>query len=545
MKLRLTITSGSLAGRQYDLETGFLTVGRGENCSVRFDPQTERIASKQHAFIEARPDGYYITDNQSTNGTILNGERVDSAKLSSGDEVRFGKNGVTARIDIDTVADGTPSEITHERFEERSAEQFQQAIEPRPVTVTGSLSQLGLGNVASTAVKPPAPIGKYIGIGITIFAIIFLSIIVGLILFASLGIVPAIIAAIVAFAPAMFYLLPFMFLDRYDPEPLWLLALAFAWGALVAVLVSIVINTIIAVVATIIAMAGGLPPELGSVVAAVFSAPIFEEGSKGIGLLILLIFFRRYFDDILDGIVFAGVIALGFATVENVLYYGRGLLGGGLFGLALLFVLRGVLSPFAHATFTSMTGIGCGIARESHKTFVRVVMPVAGYVCAMLLHMLWNSMALLMSIALSVTGFSSTCGVIGLGGPENLSMCGFFLGYGVLEIPLFLIWVTFALFIMRRQNKILKEMLALDIARGMIPEEHGKIATSAFRSIPWLIGGLFNGKIFARSRYLRAMGKLGLSYWHIQRATAAQGQTGSFQQNPILRDQVLQWRDKV
>jgi RsiW-degrading membrane proteinase PrsW (M82 family) len=543
MKLRLTITSGSLAGRQYELETGFLTVGRGDNCSVRFDPLTERIASKQHAFIEARPDGYYITDNQSTNGTIVNGERVESAKLKSGDEVRFGKNGVTARIDIDT--DAAASEITREQFEERSAEQFQQAVESRPVTISGSLSQLGLGNVASTAVKPPTPIGRYIGIGITIFAIIFLSIIVGLILFASLGIVPAIIAAIVAFAPAMLYLLPFMFLDRYDPEPLWLLALAFAWGALVAVLVSIVINTIIAIVATIIAMAGGLPPELGSVVAAVFSAPIFEEGSKGIGLLILLIFFRRYFDDILDGIVFAGVIALGFATVENVLYYGRGLLGGGLFGLALLFVLRGVLSPFAHATFTSMTGIGCGIARESHKTFVRVVMPVVGYICAMLLHMLWNSMALLMSIALSVTGLSSTCSVIGLGGAENLSMCGFFLGYGVLEIPLFLIWVTFALFIMRRQNKILKEMLALDIARGMIPEEHGKIATSAFRSIPWLIGGLFNGKIFARSRYLRAMGKLGLSYWHIQRATAAQGQTGSFQQNPILRDQVLQWRDKV
>jgi predicted TIM-barrel fold metal-dependent hydrolase len=43
----------------------------------------------------------------------------------------------------------------------------------------------------------------------------------------------------------------------------------------------------------------------------------------------------------------------------------------------------------------------------------------------------------------------------------------------------------------------------------------------------------------------RAIGKLGLSYWHIQRATAAQGQTGSFQQNPILREEVLKWRDQV
>jgi hypothetical protein len=88
-------------------------------------------------------------------------------------------------------------------------------------------------------------------------------------------------------------------------------------------------------------------------------------------------------------------------------------------------------------------------------------------------------------------------------------------------------------------------MLALDVARGLIPDDHERIATSVFRSLSWLVGGLFSGKFFARSRYLRSLGKLGLSYWHIQRATAAQGQTGSFQQNPILREEILTWRDKV
>src|SRR6476646_4734386 len=129
MKLRLTITSGSLSGKQYELETGFLTIGRGDTCSVRFDPLTERIASKQHAFIEARPDGYYISDNQSTNGTLVNGERIEAAKLKSGDEVQFGKNGVTALVDIETAADGPQSDITHQRFEERAAEQYEQAIQ--------------------------------------------------------------------------------------------------------------------------------------------------------------------------------------------------------------------------------------------------------------------------------------------------------------------------------------------------------------------------------------------------------------------------------
>jgi hypothetical protein len=98
---------------------------------------------------------------------------------------------------------------------------------------------------------------------------------------------------------------------------------------------------------------------------------------------------------------------------------------------------------------------------------------------------------------------------------------------------------------MRRQRKILNEMLAIDIARGLIPEDHARIATSAFRSSKWLVSGLFSGKYLARSRYIRSIGKLGLSYWHIQRATAAQGQTASFQQNPILREAVLKWRDKV
>jgi RsiW-degrading membrane proteinase PrsW (M82 family) len=54
-------------------------------------------------------------------------------------------------------------------------------------------------------------------------------------MFASVGIAAAIGASIIAFVPAMFYLLPLVWLDRYEPEPLWLLAATFAWGALVAV----------------------------------------------------------------------------------------------------------------------------------------------------------------------------------------------------------------------------------------------------------------------------------------------------------------------
>jgi hypothetical protein len=122
---------------------------------------------------------------------------------------------------------------------------------------------------------------------------------------------------------------------------------------------------------------------------------------------------------------------------------------------------------------------------------------------------------------------------------------GFIIGYILLEIPFFLLFVGFTFYIMRRQNKILREMLAIDIARGTIPPEHTDKAMSAMKSSVWILSGLFGGKFRARSNYIRAVGKLGLSQWHIQRATAAQGKTESFQQNPLLREEVLRWRDKV
>jgi|CXWL01.1.fsa_nt_gi RsiW-degrading membrane proteinase PrsW (M82 family) len=513
MKLHISIRGGSLAGHSFDLETGFLTVGRSETCSIRFDPLTERIASKQHAFIEARADGFYITDNKSTNGTLVNGNKIESLRLSDGDLIQFGSNGVTASVQIEG---GQLASAAPQNFREHQIEQFNQLAAQEPVNLSASLQNFALPSMA--AVKPePSSTGRYIGIAVTIFAIVFMSLIVILLMFASVGIIPAIIAAVVAFIPAMLYVLPLIWLDRYDPEPAWLLALAFAWGGLVAVIVSFIVNTVIGAVA----FGATNSAEASTFVGAVISAPIFEEASKGVGLLVLLIFFRRYFDDILDGIVFAGVIALGFATVENVLYYGRAVGGGGVAGLTILFFMRGIMSPFAHVTFTAMTGIGCGIARESHNMAVRILMPVVGYIAAVILHAIWNGMAV-------------------IGGLE-----GFVVGYLILEIPFFLILLGFSLYIMRRQNKILNEMLAIDIARGLIPADHAKTATSAFSSSGWLIAGLFNGKFRARSRYVRAIGKLGLSYWHIQRATAAQGQTGSFQQNPILRDEVLKWRDQV
>ena len=519
MKLSLMITSGSLNGKIFDLQNGFMTIGRTENSTIKFDPLNEKIVSQQHAYIEEKFDGFYITDNNSTNGTFVNDNKINGQKLNPGDTILFGKNGVSAKVNIQSEIQpenrmNIPSEQQiSQNYQKPEVSNFDYYAQNNPADFRNSVSSIGLGKIQTT--KPANSTGKYIGIGITLFAIVFLSLIVIAIVLLSLGPIAAIFATFIAFTPAVIYILPLVWLDRYDPEPLWLLSLAFSWGALVAVFLSFIINTVIG-----IGVAVAVDPQIGNIASTVISAPIFEELTKGTGLFIILLFFRRYFDGILDGIIFAGVIALGFATVENVIYYGRAMNDGGLDLLLKTFLLRGILSPFAHVTFTAMTGIGCGISRESHNSFVKIIMPIFGLICAMILHAFWNGMAVF------------------LGG-------GFLLGFAFIEFPFFVIFVIFSFVIMYRQNKILKEMLAIDVARGLIPKEHFEKATSAFKSTFWLLGSIFSGKFKARNRYMRAIGKLGLSYWHIQRATAAQGQTASFQQNPVLREEVLKWRDKI
>jgi protease PrsW len=490
-KLKLQIQNGSLAGKTIEVDKERILIGRDLNADLRFDA-SEKIVSSRHAVIEVKPDGFYLTDLNSTNGTYVNGNRIKFQKLSNGDLLSFGMNGVKALVKIETVSEKT---IIDPHIIEKQEDWKK------------SISKVGLSGSLETVEKKPDQTGKYIAAGVTIFALVFLSLIVLLFTVLELGILVSIIAAIVAFTPACLYILPLIWLDRYDPEPLWLLALAFAWGALVAIIFSLIVNTTIGAI-------------FGPVVAAVVSAPIFEEASKGIALIILLIFFRREFDDILDGIVYAGIIALGFATVENVLYYGRAFREEGFAGLMITFFLRGVLSPFAHVTFTAMTGIGCGISRESHNMLIRVSMPIAGYILAVFLHALWNGMATFLG-------------------------AGFLLGYFLLEVPFFFLFVGFCIYVMKRQNKILRDALAFDVARGLITKEQYEIATSALKSTLWLFSGIGQGKLIKRWQFLRAVGKLGLSYWHIQRATAAQGYTGSLQQNPILRNEVLKLRNAV
>jgi protease PrsW len=197
-----------------------------------------------------------------------------------------------------------------------------------------------------------------------------------------------------AVLPVPFVLGALTWLDRVEPKPVRNLVFCFAWGACAATLVALLANTWTADL--LVSHQGARGETIGAAVV----APLVEETSKGAAVLLLFLYRRRDFDGITDGIVLAGFTACGFAFTENVLYLGRSytedqVLGDGLGGTFTTFILRGVMSPFAHPLFTAMTGIGFGLAAASRGRVLRVTAPLGGWVLAVLLHGMWNGAAAL------------------------------------------------------------------------------------------------------------------------------------------------------
>ncbi|MHC4916199.1 MAG: sigma 54-interacting transcriptional regulator [Planctomycetota bacterium] len=89
--MRIRIDSGREAGREMALEDR-LVIGRGEDCSLRV---LDEGASRQHAEISSEGGGARLRDLGSSNGTFVNGRRVEESALADGDVVRVGDTEMT------------------------------------------------------------------------------------------------------------------------------------------------------------------------------------------------------------------------------------------------------------------------------------------------------------------------------------------------------------------------------------------------------------------------------------------------------------------
>jgi protease PrsW len=199
---------------------------------------------------------------------------------------------------------------------------------------------------------------------------------------------PFLIALPLALLPVPFLIALVLLLDRLEPEPRANLVFAFAWGAGIAALLAAVINTAGLVFIT----QPDLGKSTGQYVSATFGAPVVEEILKGSVLMWLLWRRRQELDGPTDGIIYAAMVGLGFAMMENIGYYMGALVRpevGGVQLLGVTFVFRGILAPFAHPAFTALTGIGVAYAATHRRSGWAVA---AGLIAAIVLHGLWNGL---------------------------------------------------------------------------------------------------------------------------------------------------------
>lgn len=253
----------------------------------------------------------------------------------------------------------------------------------------------------------------------------------------------------------------FLWIDRWEPEPAKLLWLAFAWGACGATLTALLINNTAEVVGDLLLGKGG-----GDTISAVVSAPLIEEAAKAAFVLGIYLWKRQEFNGLIDGIVYAGMCAAGFAFTENIYYFGRIFLEHGFgtadsAGVVAAFILRGVMSPFTHPLFTIMTGIGIGIAATTTRKGLRIAAPLLGYLLAVALHAAWNGAATL--------GNATT----------------FLNVYFLVMVPVFLGAAVLVNWARKREQKVVANALPALVDEGLVPASEVDLLASLKRRQEW------------------------------------------------------------
>ena len=316
------------------------------------------------------------------------------------------------------------------------------------------LSQPSPGQPARISTTPPVAVSvapprvRGGGVALWIVAALLVPVLALLVLYFTrfLGPAASFIGLVLAVIPFVVVWFVVRCIDRWEPEPRRLLIFAAAWGAVASVAIALGVDLLVTVVT------GGLPDAVSSVV----QAPIVEEVAKGLGLLLLYAFARRFFDGPVDGIVYGALIGAGFALTENVQYFAIGYLEGGPGEVATTFFLRAVLSPFAHVMFTSITGFAFGLAaRRSLRTGAALGSAVPGLIGAIVLHAVWNG---------SATFFN------------------FFEVYATLQVPLFVAFIVGILLLRREESRLTRDRLGEYAAAGWFtPQEVDMLATAPGR----------------------------------------------------------------
>jgi protease PrsW len=253
-------------------------------------------------------------------------------------------------------------------------------------------------------------------------------------------------SAIAAIFPMIIYLYLIWRFDRYDREPVSLVLRNYLWGALGAIIFSIIGSDILFTAVSLFIYDEALLNNIQIILI----APLVEESTKGIFLLLTIA--GKKFDNMTDGIVYGGAIGLGFGMTENFLYFIS--FGDTLENWIMIVVIRTLFSGVMHGVSTATFGAFLGYAKFKDMGF-KVLAAFAGLGTAVFIHFLWN---------LSVS-FESTAA----------------LGFIFLAASVVVMIVVFSLSV-AGEKKIIFNELYEEVRNGVIPTEHLYILNSSRRN---------------------------------------------------------------
>jgi protease PrsW len=278
---------------------------------------------------------------------------------------------------------------------------------------------------------------------------------------------PFLVSLFLGFVPMFFFAAFVYWLDRYEKEPKILLGATFFWGMVIAAGGAFIINTAFGMGIYIFTGSEGAA-EIGTTS---IIAPFVEEFLKGVAVAIVFFFFYREFDSILDGIIYGGIAALGFAATENTIYIFRnGYQEGGWSGLFLLAFIRTIIIGWQHPFYTAFTGIGFAVARINKNIWIKFIAPFVGFVAAVTTH-----------------AFHNTFGGL-IGGLEGLAAGTLVDWFGWTLMLGFIIWMI------THERNIVKFNLLSEVMTGIITQAQYQKALS-----PWTVTMAgFSGRNTAR-----------------------------------------------
>jgi RsiW-degrading membrane proteinase PrsW (M82 family) len=259
------------------------------------------------------------------------------------------------------------------------------------------------------------------------------GLLIAILIFLLGGPAGALIATLLAAVSFPVMILVCFWLDRYEPEPARYRLAALGWGAVAAVAFSFVGEQLV------FALSG-----TNEFVNVAVGAPVVEELGKGLFLVAVVIFRHAELNGPLDGIIYGALVGIGFAFVEDIVYYLQSLESG---QLGVTFFLRGIIGPFAHPLFTAATGLGIGIAVATRRPAVRTLAVVLGFLAAVTMHAIWN-------------------------GSTFWGGNGFLFAYIAIFLPLLVVILAVAVWARSREGKMLTTALQQVAQMGWIrPEE--------------------------------------------------------------------------